>query len=204
MRCLRLAPGAVGDEQQQREQDEVRDDRRPAVGDERQRDAGQRDELRDAADDDEDLQREHGGQAGREQLGERVRRDHRGLEAALDDQQVDEQHRGAAEQPELVDDDREDEVRVRRGQDRRRVAELDDRLAEALAEQPAVGLRVDRLRDLVAAADRLVVEAVVERVQPRVDAVLDRRADRVQDARAEREQPEPDDDERRSGSSRRR
>src|SRR3954452_2153039 len=42
-RSLRLAPPPVGDQQQQREQDEVGQDRGAAVGDERQRHAGQRD-----------------------------------------------------------------------------------------------------------------------------------------------------------------
>ena len=76
------------------------------------------------------------------------------------------------------------------------VADLDERLAEALAEEAAVGLGEDRLRDLVAAADLAVVELGVERVQPAVDARLDRRADRVEHARAEREQPQPDEHER--------
>ena len=73
---------------------------------------------------------------------------------------------------------------------------LDERLAEALAEEAAVGLREDRLRDLVAAADLLLVELGVERVQPGVDAALDRRPDRVEHARAEREQRQADEDER--------
>ena len=66
------ATGAVRDEQQQREQDEVRDDARAAVGDERQRDPGQRDDAQDAADDDERLQREAEREPGREQLREAV------------------------------------------------------------------------------------------------------------------------------------
>ena len=115
-----LPAGAVGDHEQQREQDEVRDDRRAAVGDEGQRHAGQRDELRDAADDDEDLQAEDRRQPRRQQLGERVPGQRRGLEAALDDEEVDADDGGRADEPELVDDDRVDEVRLRGGQQRQR------------------------------------------------------------------------------------
>ena len=53
----------VGDAQQQRDDDPVGDQRRAAVGQERGREAGQRDQPGDAADDDEDLQREHDRQA---------------------------------------------------------------------------------------------------------------------------------------------
>ena len=50
--------GAVGDDEQQREEHEVHDDRGSAVGDERQRDPGERDHARDPSDDHEHLQRE--------------------------------------------------------------------------------------------------------------------------------------------------
>ena len=79
-------------------------------------------------------------------------------------------HRAGAGQPELVGDHRVDQVGVRRGQDRPPAGHVEQRLAEALPEQPAVGLREQRLRDLVAAASRST--ARVERVQPGVDAVL--------------------------------
>ena len=46
-RFMRLRVRPVGDEQQPGEQEEVRDDRRAAVGDERQRDPGQRDDPQD-------------------------------------------------------------------------------------------------------------------------------------------------------------
>src|SRR6185295_1102316 len=51
-----LTAGPVGDQQQQRQQDEVGDDRAAAVADEGQGDAGQRDHPGDAADDDEGLE----------------------------------------------------------------------------------------------------------------------------------------------------
>ena len=63
---------AVGDEQQPGEQDEVGDDARAAVADERERDPGQRDQPQDPADDDERLQREGEGEARGEQLREAV------------------------------------------------------------------------------------------------------------------------------------
>ena len=77
--------GAVGDEQEEREHDEVRDDRRAAVGDERQRDPRQRHEPQDAADDDERLQRETEREPDREQLREAVLRDERDAHAARDE-----------------------------------------------------------------------------------------------------------------------
>ena len=65
--------------------------------------------------------------------------------------------------------------------------------AEAGAEQPAVGLREQRLRDLVA----LLLDPLrVERVQPDVDAVLDVADRRGEEPGAEREQRQPDDHER--------
>ena len=71
----RSAPGAarcarrvVGDAQQDREQREVGDERRSAVRDERQRDAGERDHAGDAADDEERLEAEDRRDAGGEQL----------------------------------------------------------------------------------------------------------------------------------------
>ena len=48
------------------------DDRRAAVGDERQRDARQRHDPEDAADDDERLEGEPEGEPGREELREAV------------------------------------------------------------------------------------------------------------------------------------
>ena len=85
---------------------------------ERQRHAGQRDHLGDAADDHERLEREHRGQPGGEQLREPVRRHHRGLEAAGGDQRVDRRSaRTRRTGRARMTITREDEVRVRRGQD---------------------------------------------------------------------------------------
>src|ERR671935_2724249 len=63
-RCV----GAVGDQEQAREQDEVRDHARAAVADERKRDPRERDQPQDAADDDERLQGEAEGEPGRGEL----------------------------------------------------------------------------------------------------------------------------------------
>ena len=117
-RALRLRVRAVRDEQQPREQDEVRDDARAAVADERQRDPGQRDQPQDAADDDERLQREAEREAGGEQLREAVLGEQRDAEAARDEEHVDEQQRGGADEPELLRERRVDEVGVEVRDDR--------------------------------------------------------------------------------------
>ena len=70
--ALRRPARAVGDAQQQRDHDPVGHERRPAVGEERRGQAGQRDQPGDAADDDEHLQRHRERQAGGEQLAEAV------------------------------------------------------------------------------------------------------------------------------------
>ena len=96
-------------------------------------------------------------------------REHRDLHPALAEQQVDEQQPARAGQPELVDDHRVDQVGVGRRQ-QRRAAHGQQRLAEAGAEQPAVGLGEQRLRDLVAL---LLDQRRLERVEPDRHAVLD-------------------------------
>ena len=68
----RPAAGAVGDDQEQREQDEVRHDRATAVGDERQRYARQRDHPVTPPTITKTCSAKHRGQAGGEQLREAV------------------------------------------------------------------------------------------------------------------------------------
>ena len=116
--CVR----AVRDEQEQREQDEVRDDARAAVGDERERDPGQRDHAQDAADDDEGLQREAERQSGGEQLREAVVGQQRNAHPTRDEEHEDEQQPGGADEAELLRD---------RGVDEVGVEERDDRVAGA-------------------------------------------------------------------------
>ena len=89
--------------------------RRAAVADERQRDAGQRHDLDDAADDDERLHADDRREADGEQLLERVVGAQRGAQAGADEQQVGHQHGRRAEQAELLADRREDEVVLRLG-----------------------------------------------------------------------------------------
>ena len=81
------------------------------------------------------------------------------LQTALDDQQVDAEQADGADEARLVDDHGVDEVGVRRRHERadRGVAavaprQLEHGAAEALAEDAAVGLGEQSLRELVAAA----------------------------------------------------
>ena len=119
-----------------REEDEVRDDARPAVGDERQRDPGQRDDAQDAAHDDERLQGEAEGEAGREELREAVLRLQRDAHAADHEDHEDEQQRGRADEPELLRDRRVDEVRAQVGDELRPVERGERPLTEAGARTP--------------------------------------------------------------------
>ena len=187
-----LAASAVGDQQQQRQQDEVGDDRAAAVADEGQGDAGQRDHPGDAADDHEGLDREDRGQAGREQLREAVVGEQRDLEAAGGDQQVDQDHPAGAEEAELVDDQRVDRVGLGRRQQRLVGAgDRDQPLSEAFAEEAAVGLGEDRLQDLVPAAPG----GSCVGVEPDFDPIVDVGDGRGEEPGAEQEHRHPDHDE---------
>ena len=106
---------AVRDEHQAGEDEEVRDDRRAAVGHEGQRDPGQRDDPQDAPDDDERLQREAEGEPGGEQLREAVVGLQRDLHPAGDEEHEDEQQSGDADEAELLGERRVDEVGVDEG-----------------------------------------------------------------------------------------
>src|SRR5689334_5208515 len=102
--------GLARDRQQDADGGEAHDERRAAGADERQRDAGDRQQRNDDADVDERLQTEPGGDAGREQRAERVRRPERGPDAGdgQDAEQGDDDE--GSHEPELLADDREDEV----------------------------------------------------------------------------------------------
>ena len=120
--------GVVGDAQEQGEEHVVGDQRRAAVGDERQGDAGERQQPGDAADDDERLHAEQRGEPGGEQLLERRLGPHGDAQAGADQQQEGDEHGGGAEQAELLADGGEDEVG------------LDDRDAGRVAEpEPGAG-----------------------------------------------------------------
>lgn len=181
MRCGRAARG-VADPHQQRHQAEVGHQRGAAVGEERRRQAGERQQAGDPAEDDEQLPGDGEGQARGEQLAERVADDQRGAQAALDQDQVDHDHRGQAEQPELLADGRGDEVALR---DRHLVGAP---AAQPGAEQPAGAQPEQRLRHLVSGA-----VVVGERVQPGVHAGLHVAEGLVGDGGAAGEQHQADD-----------
>src|SRR5581483_5301288 len=104
------AGNLVGDPQQQGQDHEVGHQRGSAVGHERHRDAGQRDEPGDPAQDDERLDPEDRGQPGGQQLEEGLLRPQGDAEADADEQQVDEQDGGGPDEAELFADGGVDEV----------------------------------------------------------------------------------------------
>ena len=106
---------SVGDEHQPGDEQEVGHHARSSVRDEGQRDARQRDDPRDTADDDERLESEAEAEPGGEQLREPVAGGERDLEAAYDEGHVEQQQRGDADQPELLREGRVDEVGVQVG-----------------------------------------------------------------------------------------
>ena len=154
----------VGQRQQQPDDDGVRQQRRAAVADERQRDAGQREELEVAGRDDERLDADDEGEAGREDRPEVVGGRGADPQPALDDDEVQAEDREHADQPELLAEGREREVGVDRG-DRQPAADHRQAVAQPRPDQAAARERVERLDDLVARAER-----VGERVEPDVDA----------------------------------
>src|SRR5688572_13677105 len=97
---------------------EADDEGRPAVAHERERHAGQRQEVDHDADVDEGLVREPGGDPEGDEATERVGCVHRDTEAAPREQGEQEDDAQAADEAELLADDREDEVvpRVRDGE----------------------------------------------------------------------------------------
>src|ERR1700694_32259 len=136
------------DKQEAREQDEVGDDARSAVADERKRDPGQGDYSQDAADDDERLEREAEGQSDRKQLREAVLCQQRDPEAAEADEHVDQQDRRRSDEAELLRERRIDEV----GREIRNqvvsVRRREHALTEAFAGEAPIADRVERLDDL--------------------------------------------------------
>ena len=104
------AGAVVADAHQQRQQHVVAEQRRAAVADERQRDAGERQEPGDAAHDDERLQAEERGEPGGEQLLEGVVGAQGDAQPGADHEQEADEDRRGAEQPELLADGGEDEV----------------------------------------------------------------------------------------------
>ena len=155
---------------QDADQRPVGDDGGTAVGQERHRHTGQRDEAHDTAGDDEDLEGEGAGQADGEELAEGVAGGEGGAHAALHDQAVDQQDRHDAGQAQFLAEGGEDEVGVGGEPDQVRVA-----LAEAGAEGAAGAEGPQRLHGLLGVAGhlRLAERVLLHRVEPGLDALLD-------------------------------
>ena len=86
------------------------DQRRAAVGDERQRDAGDRHDPDDHPDVDEELEQDHRGEAGREHRPERVPRPPAGHQDPPEQRANSTNRTIAADEPELLGEDGEHEV----------------------------------------------------------------------------------------------
>ena len=176
---------AVRDEQQPRQHDEVRDDARTAVADERQRDPGQRDHPQHAADDDERLQGEAEREAHGEELREAVLGENRRPEAAQAEHHEDEQEGGDAHEAQLLGERGEDEVRVEVRDVRHALGACERPPAQPGAAEAPVPDRIERLRGLIAGTVR-----VGPGIEPRVDARRDPADGGVRERRAAREQQE--------------
>ena len=151
------AADLVGDDHEQADDDPVADHRRAALRHERGRQAGQRQQPGDAADDREDLQGEGERQAGGQQLAEGLAALQRGAQAARHEQPVDQDHGHQPGHAELLADRRGDEVAP--GQRR-----------QARAAEPEAGAEQAAVREPELRADHLVVGVeVAERVQPGAD-----------------------------------
>src|SRR6185369_2807811 len=140
--------GIARDVKEDADRDERHDEARAAVGDERQRDSGQRRKSHHGSQVDGRLAADEYRQARREPLPERILAAERDPQAEVGEGRVGPDHGGRADEPELLADDREDHVRVRLGQEVR----LLDALAEAAPEDPARAEPDDRLHRLVAGA----------------------------------------------------
>ena len=178
-------PGLVGDAEQQRDDHPVRDERGPAVGEEGSRQTGQRDQPGDAADDDEDLDREDAGETGGHELAEAVPADQGRAQRALDDEAVEQDDRDDGGQAELLADGGDDEVGVGVG-DAVRAA-----VAEAAADEATPAHAEHRLDGLEAQVAALVV--VVERLEPDVHADRDVAEELVGQEGPGEEEPTADD-----------
>jgi hypothetical protein len=109
------------------------DEARPAVGDEREGDPGQRSEPEHGREVDERLSRDERRKADCEPLAERVSTAKRDAKARVRKRDVGSDRQRRSEQAELLADRGEDHVRVRLGQ----VVVLEDALPDPGAENPA-------------------------------------------------------------------
>ena len=143
-----LIAGDVKEDPDGREQD---DEARAAVGDERQRDPGQRRDAEHRGEVDRRLAADERGDPRGEQLPERVAAAQRDGEAGERERGEGGDHGGRADQPELLADHREDHVRLLLGQ----VVDLLHALAEPLAGEPAGADPDHRLHGLEAGVLRV-------------------------------------------------
>src|SRR3954465_12891401 len=173
-RTLEVGIGAVRDEHEPRENEEVGEDARASVRDERQSDSGERDDAQDPADDDERLEREAEREARGEQLREAVTGEDRDAEAAEREDHVDEQEAGGADQPELLRERGVDEVGVQVGDDLAAARVPEGAETEPGAAHAAVRDRIERLPLLVALA---VLAKSLAATQGAVDLVCRPRLD---------------------------
>ena len=158
--------GGVGQPHEQRQNDPVGHERGPAVGEEGRGQTGQRDEARDAADDDEDLQGDGEGQADGQQLAEAVAQVRRRAQAALNEDEVEHEQRQHPHQPQLLAEGGDDEVGVREGH------EVGVPLAPPGSQQPARGHAEQPRHQLLGTAVLGAVDGGVHGVQPAADALL--------------------------------
>ena len=147
--------------QQEAQDDEACQQRRAALAYEGQGKAGKRDKARNAAHDDECLQDDNCREAHCHERAYVALRAHRDKDAADGKAQVQKQHARRAQKARLFGDGAEDEV----GFDDRDL--VGHTVADAHAEQAAVGDAEDRLHQLVAR-----VSGVGEGVEPRINAHL--------------------------------
>ena len=179
---------AVRQGEQQPDDERVREQRRAAVRDERQRDARQRHELEVARRDDERLDADHEAETRGEQRPEVVGRRGRDAQAALDHHEVEPEDRQHPDQPQLLAQRGEREVGVDRG-NRHLPADHRQAAAEPRADQAAARERVQRLDHLVARAER-----VLEGIEPDVDPRPDVPEQLVHQRAAQHEQDQAADD----------
>ena len=159
----------------------VREQRRTAIGHERQRDTGQRNDTGDAADDDERLKADERGQPGGQQLFERMARAYGDAQTRRDDEEERDEDRRRSGKTQLFTDRSEDEV----GFDPGHLVRPTE--AESGARQTAFGHREGAFDDLESLA-----LGVLPRVDPRLDPRLHVIEPLIADVRAAREQQQSD------------
>ena len=150
-----LVLAVARDAEQHADRGHHHDQRRAAVADEGQRDAGERDRARDAADVDQGLEGDPADDAHRQVAAEVVAGVHGDAEAAVDEigEEADDDH--GADEARLLADDREDAVGVGAGD----VEELLAADAEAEALRAAAAEGDQQLQRLEADAGRVVLGA---------------------------------------------